>query len=107
MLVAWEEANGTLANVGAGRLASETLDEHARRAAVVAKLDADSKAALASLAGDAVAASYSGLPSSADDASRAVAAAHAVEHAVHQSASRPERLRWALDPRPLVKRRHG
>ena len=105
VLVAWEEANDTLANVGAGRLASETLDEHARRAAVVAKLDADSKAALAALAGDAVAASYSGLPASSDDATRAVAAAHAVEQAVHSSASRPDRIKWALDPRPLVRNR--
>src|SRR5205823_7916203 len=58
VLVSWAEANDALALAGAGRQASETLEEHARRAGPVAHLEPDARRALTSLAGHAEAASY-------------------------------------------------
>ncbi len=107
VLVAWAEAAESLAQAGAPRRADETLYEHATRAGRAAGLPAPAARALTDLAGAATAASYQRRPLEGRVATRATAAATAVEQAVKEQASKPERLRRALDPRPLLPDRRG
>ena len=103
VLVAWSEAAEALARAGVPRRPSETLDEYARRAEA-APLPRPVVAALAGLARDTAAASYGRSAVSPEVATRAVGAAAAVEAGLAASASAAQRLRWALDPRPLLRR---
>ncbi len=104
VLVAWTEAAESLAQAGAPRRADETLSEHAARAISATGLPAPAAAAVTALAGAATAASYQAGPVEGGMATTASAAASEVEEALKDSASRPERLRRALDPRPLRSR---
>ncbi len=102
VLVAWAEAAESLAQAGTPRRAHETLDEHARRAGTAAGLPRPAAGALTDLADAAAAASYRAEPVGAHLATRAASAAATVERALIESASRAERLRRAMDPRPLM-----
>ena len=105
--VAWSEAAEALGRAGAPRRPTETLDEHARRAAPTAALPTDVAAVMADLAGDAAAASYAAVPVLDDAADRAARHAATVEHHLRSRASRRQRLVWTIDPRPLLPRRTG
>ena len=100
--VAWTEAAGAVARAGAPRRPAETLDEHAVRAGTGAALPSPAAAALAMLARDAAAASYSGAPLEQEAAERARSSADTVVAAVHDMATRRRRMAWILDPRPLL-----
>ncbi|MDQ3680757.1 MAG: DUF3488 and transglutaminase-like domain-containing protein [Actinomycetota bacterium] len=104
VLVAWAEAAESLAQAGTSRLAHETLDEHARRATTSVGLPPPAAAALTDLAEAAATASYRAEPVGAHVATRATSAAATVERALVEDASRAERLRRAMDPRPLMTR---
>lgn len=100
-LVAWNEASESLAQAGLPRQRGETLHEHARRVGGTGRLPPPAAGAMGELAGAAAVASYGGGPVGAEVATQAVAAAATVEAGLKAVASRPERLRRALDPRPL------
>jgi len=102
VLLAWEEAAQSLARAGAARRADETISEHATRATGTADLPAPAVAAFTALAGAATAASYRAASVEGRAATQATAAAAMVEKALKEGASKPERLRRALDPRPLL-----
>ena len=100
-LVAWAEASESLAQAGMPRGRGETVNEHARRVEATADLPEPAARAVGELAGAAAVASYGTQPVAAEVATRAVAAAATLEAGLKASASRPERLRRVLDPRPL------
>ena len=100
--VAWTEAADAVARAGAPRRLAETLDEHAVRAGTGAALPSPAATALATLARDAAAASYSPAPLAEETAERARASADTVEAAVNGMATRRQRMAWTLDPRPLL-----
>jgi hypothetical protein len=100
-LVAWREASESLAQAGLPRQRGETLHEHARRVGGAGRLPPPAAGAMSELAGAAAVASYGGDPVGPEVATQAVAAAATVEAGLKAAASRPERLRWALDPRAL------
>lgn len=101
-LVAWAEASESLAQAGLPRQVAETVHEHAGRVASTADLPPPTARALAELADAAALASYSAAPVAPEVATRAIAAAATIEAAVKASASRPERLLRAVDPRALA-----
>ncbi|HVE45585.1 MAG TPA: DUF3488 and transglutaminase-like domain-containing protein [Acidimicrobiales bacterium] len=103
VLVAWAEATEVLAQAGARRRPSDTLDEHAQRAVANADLPAPAAGALRALAGDAAAASYSERELGPEVAARAQGSAAVVEAAVRGAASPAQRVARAVDPRPLVR----
>ncbi|HUR18032.1 MAG TPA: DUF3488 and transglutaminase-like domain-containing protein [Acidimicrobiales bacterium] len=103
VLVAWAEANESLAGAGARREPSDTLHEHAVRAAATVALPTPAAGALRELAGDATAASYSSRDVGAEVAARAQASAALVEAAVRSGARPVQRVGRAIDPRPLVR----
>nr|MDP9404582.1 DUF4129 domain-containing protein [Actinomycetota bacterium] len=103
VLVAWSEATEALTQAGAPRAPGDTLDEHARRAADAVALPAPAAGALQALADDAAAASYSLGDLSPEVATRAQGSAAVVEAALKESATPAQRLRRAVDPRPLVR----
>lgn len=103
VLVAWAEAAEALAQAGARRQRSDTLDEHARRAAAAVALPGPAAGALRALADDASAASYSDDDLSPQVAARAQGSAAVVEAAVKGAASPVQRVGRAVDPRPLVR----
>ena len=100
--VAWTEAADAVARAGALRRPAETLDEHAVRAGAGAALPSPAANALATLARDAAAASYSPEPLSEEAAQRARSSADTVEAAVNGMATKRQRVAWMLDPRPLL-----
>jgi transglutaminase-like putative cysteine protease len=109
VMVAWTEAADSLALMGAGRRASETLQEHARRTARSSVAPTEVAPALSALARDASVASYAeGAPDN-EVVTQSVVAAAVIEGAVWKRATRWQRLRWRLDPRQLipVSRRDG
>jgi transglutaminase-like putative cysteine protease len=99
VLVAWQEAEDALTLAGHPRRVSETAVEFAVRAGPVA---GPAEPELASLAGATTIAGFSpeGVPPDVVTAARA--SAEAVEEALRNQAGMPRRLRWALDPRPLM-----
>jgi transglutaminase-like putative cysteine protease len=92
VLVAWAEALAALAQAGSPRRPWETPFEYGSRVG---------DTALAALAVDVTAASYSAGALGADVAARAVRSAAEVEASVHARLGRVARLWWVLDPRPL------
>jgi hypothetical protein len=102
VMVAWSEAADSLALMGAGRRPSETLQEHARRAARSPVAPTEVPPALSALAGDASVASYAEGTPDTEMVTRSVVAAAVIEGAVWKRATRWQRLRWRLDPRQLL-----
>jgi transglutaminase-like putative cysteine protease len=102
VLAAWKEADDELAARGYGRAPSETLTEHARRAASQMGLEPVTAEALEALADHAAAAAYApGGPSEATvDRARHLSAQ--VRDGVLGSSTWWTRLAHGLDPRPLV-----
>ncbi|TMM10759.1 MAG: transglutaminase domain-containing protein [Actinobacteria bacterium] len=103
VMVAWAEAADSLALMGVGRQPSETLQEHARRAAGSRVAPSEVPPALSTLAQDASVASYAAGPLGTEVVSRSVVAAAVIEGAVWNRATRWQRLRWRLDPRQLFR----
>jgi transglutaminase-like putative cysteine protease len=99
VLVAWQEAEEALQLAGHPRRASETADEFARRSAPVVGAAAPQ---LARLATDSAAAGFAEGGVAADLVAPARQAAGAVTTALRSQAGPVRRLRWELDPRPLV-----
>jgi transglutaminase-like putative cysteine protease len=104
VLVAWDEVTDALAAAGVPRRPAETPLEYASRAAAAAGVDPP---LLGSLAARATEAGWAEEAVDDDDAARAVATAAAVERGVRATRTRGERLRAAIDPRPLLPRRTG
>lgn len=115
VLARWREADEHLGALGLSRLPTETPTEHAARAAAVGRAQRfrpvgpqaeAASGALAGLAADATTATWSpsGVPEAA--ARRAEADAALVGAGVRAMAGRMARLRWALDPRPLLRSRN-
>ena len=105
--VAWTEAADAVGRAGVPRKPSETLGEHARRAAAGTALPPPAVGALEDLAYDAAAASYSSGDLDDEDAARAGSHVVTIEEAVKGLATRRQRVAWVLDPRPLLPRRPG
>jgi hypothetical protein len=99
VLVAWQETEEALALAGHARRPSETPAEFATRAAGVLP---ESGPRVSRLAADTGAAGFSvdGVPGEAVPEAQSTAAAVARELRAQVGVVR--RLRWALDPRPLV-----
>ncbi|MFN2504184.1 MAG: transglutaminaseTgpA domain-containing protein [Acidimicrobiales bacterium] len=99
VLVAWAEAEEALAMAGHARRRSETATEFAARAASAVGEAGDD---LNRLAGTTTAAGFDpeGVPLEVVTPSQEAAAA--VEGSLRTQAGPWRRLRWALDPRPLV-----
>jgi hypothetical protein len=100
VLLAWTEAVERLGVAGHPKHAWETTAEFASRVAPQAPGAAEP---LAELADDAAAVSFSGAATPLEAASRAERAAARVEAEVAATASPWQRLRWSLDPRPLLR----
>ena len=103
VLVSWEEAVESLTIAGLGRQPAETAREYARR--IVA--GSATARALAGLAEDAEGAAWSPRPVDEGTADRAEEAARDVGAALWASAAPMTRVRWVLDPRPLLASRTG
>jgi hypothetical protein len=99
VLAVWQETESALSLAGYPRRASETPGEFAGRSAPVV---GEAGPHLTSLAEDTTAAGFSvtGLP--AEAVPRAEQAAETVVTYLRDQAGPAKRLRWALDPRPLV-----
>lgn len=109
VVVAWTEACEALgfASASARRKPAETVNEYASRAPGAAGFAHGSPvyAAMETLAAQTALASYSSGALPAESVARSTAAADTVHHAVDQSVGWRKRLRWRLDPRPLLPRR--
>jgi transglutaminase-like putative cysteine protease len=104
VLACWEDAHHALAQAGLARRPAETLREYAARVARSPAIGPAGALALAELARDTAAASYAGAELAPEVADRARGAANRVVLARDERAGRLEKLRWALDPRPLLPR---
>lgn len=104
VLASWHDAHDALAQAGLARRPPETLQEYAARVADSPAIGPAGALALAELARDTAAASYAGAELAAEVAGRARGAATRVLRARDERAGRLEKLRWALDPRPLLPR---
>lgn len=113
VLAAWHDADDALGMLGLSRLHTETPAEHARRFVAAGRATryanaqeavAISTTSLAELAQDVTEATWSSDGLAESVAARARSAAGAVTAGLRKMATRRERLRWALDPRPLFKR---
>ncbi|MGH9277989.1 MAG: transglutaminase TgpA family protein, partial [Acidimicrobiales bacterium] len=99
VLVAWEETQDALALAGHRRRSSETPGELAARAAAVLP---ESGTPMARLAADTDAAGFSADGVPVDLVPEAQATAGAVVRELRDQAGLMRRMRWDLDPRPLV-----
>ncbi|HUF33389.1 MAG TPA: DUF3488 and transglutaminase-like domain-containing protein [Acidimicrobiales bacterium] len=97
--VAWTEVGELLARAGTPQRPWETPAEYARRAGRTEGVD---PALLRGLAGASTAATYAAGDVGADTAGQAVDAAETIERTVTGTLDGPTRVRWALDPRPLI-----
>ena len=102
VLAAWADAADLLAAAGVARRPAETMAEFAGRAARALALAPAPAEALRELARCAAAAAYAGSEPPGDTAARATADAGTVRAAVLAHVTVRDRLRWWLDPRPLI-----
>lgn len=102
VLAAWADTAELLAAAGVARRPAETMSEFSGRAAGTLGLAPAPAEALRELGGAAAAAAYAGGEPARDTAARATAAAGAVRAAVLEQVTVRDRLRWWLDPRPLI-----
>lgn len=102
--VAWDETTEALAIVGVRNHPSETYSEYVTRTAPVADVDLDTYLDLARVAERA---DYAPSGIDPEDAERAEEVATVVGDAVRRRATRMQRVRRRLDPRPLVPARRG
>ncbi len=102
VLVAWDEAEEDLGVTGLGRLRHETTTEYAGRVGPVA--GADVAEPLVWLAAGTEAASWSRVGVAPEVATQAAVAPTAIATALRAGVSPLRRARWALDPRPLLRR---
>jgi hypothetical protein len=98
-LVAWQEAQEALALAGHRRRPSETAGEFATRAA---RILPGSGAPMVRLAADTDEAGFSEAGVAEEAVPDAWTTADAVVRELKQQATVGQRLRWALDPRPLA-----
>lgn len=105
VLAAWAEAAEALERAGVRRRAAETLIEFSSRAPASAGLQPEAATALRTLGRDATHVTYAAdrVPVGNEAVDRATSAADAVRSAVLDQLQWHERLRWWLDPRPLVR----
>jgi transglutaminase-like putative cysteine protease len=107
VLVAWEEAADALGAHRVARRPSETMAEYAGRASRQLPLRQGPSTALAGLADDAAAASYSSEAPDAESVTRAHAAVATIEASVKEDAGVRRRILVAIDPRPLFRSRRA
>jgi len=98
--VAWTESVEAMAVVGVTPRPSETLAEFAGRAGH--RVDGTTYPELATTVEEA---EYSEVPVTQDNAARAFELSQLIQRSVQQQATREQRVRAALDPRPLLPRR--
>jgi hypothetical protein len=101
VLVAWEESAEHLAAAGLSRRPDETAPEYAHR---VGRAAGPAGAALVRLADDTSAAAWSAGGVAVQVAVRAEAEAAGIAADVRAQSTRRDRLKAALDPRPLLAR---
>jgi len=104
VLVAWAEAEEVLAAAGSPRRIDETALEYAARLGKNGLGGTPSAELLRELAGDSTAAAFSSGPLLDGVATRAQESATTIAADLRSRASVRQRLAWALDPRPLVRR---
>ncbi|HVE46473.1 MAG TPA: DUF4129 domain-containing protein, partial [Acidimicrobiales bacterium] len=103
VLVAWDQAEEDLAATGLGQQRWETAAEFTRR---VGPVGGEAVAhGLGVLTADAEAAAWSGGGVAPEVAIRAEETAAALGSALRADATPLRRATWALDPRPLLRRR--
>lgn len=102
VLAAWADTAEVLASAGLSRRPAETMTEYAARAAKALALAPGPAQALRGLAAEAAAAAYAAGEVAGDTTARATTAAATVRTAVLEQVTRRDRLRWWLDPRPLI-----
>jgi hypothetical protein len=103
--VAWAEAVESLGLVGVAPRRTETPVEFGRRAGRVVEDGTFETGAFDGLANLVEAADYSAEGASPEEAESAWALSGPIVHAVREQATRGQRVRSALDPRPIDKRR--
>ncbi len=103
VLVAWDEAEEDLGVTGLGRLRHETTTEYAGRVGPVA--GAEVATPLEWLASGTEAASWSRAGVAPEVAVQAAGAPTAIATALRAGVGPLRRAQWALDPRPLLRRR--
>jgi transglutaminase-like putative cysteine protease len=105
VLLAWHEAQEDLALAGLPRRRHETAAEYAERAATDRALFAGSAPgaaeALGQLAADFSVAAFAPTGAHDDVARRAETAAATIHEVVRERATPWQKVKWALDPRPL------
>ena len=105
VMVAWTEAAEALAASGLGRRPSETLLDHAARAARDTRFPQRLAEPVLALADQAGTACYSGRRVAAEQVAESNVTAAAIEAALRSTTPLHRRLRRSLDPRPLWRRR--
>jgi len=101
VLLAWTEATERLAVAGKPKKQWETATEYAAR---VSRGTPGAGEPITVLAEETTVVTFSAAEPSRESATRAEEAAAAVDANVRSSATLWQRLRWALDPRPLLTR---
>jgi transglutaminase-like putative cysteine protease len=101
VLVAWEESAEAMAAAGLARRPDETAPEYAHR---VRRAAGPAGAALVRLADDSSAAAWSAGGVAVDVALRAETEADGIATELRAQSTRRDRVRTALDPRPLLAR---
>lgn len=102
VLVAWTEAEEALALAGVARAPAETPAEYVARVAA-AGFPPPVVTPLAALAEETAVAGFAPAGAGGTGAERAASAAAAVEGALRAQAGWRERVRWTVDPRPLLR----
>ncbi len=102
VMAEWADTSEVLEAAGLARTSTETLSEFAGRAASAAGLPGEPSSALRRLAADASVATFAQGEVPAEMATRASASASTVRTALFERVPRARRIKWWLDPRPLV-----
>jgi transglutaminase-like putative cysteine protease len=104
VLAAWADLEETFDRAGSRRHADETMFEFSRRVGPSAGLQPEANTALRQVAQRAATAAYGNVALAPEEVSQAVTDARTVRTAVLGQLTWWDRLRWWVDPRPLLNR---
>lgn len=104
VLIAWAEASEALTRAGKGPQASETPLEYADR---VGSRSGVAPELVRQLASDTTAAAYAPGGVEAEAVGRSSSTVAVIERSVLANLPIADRLRWAIDPRPALRRQRG
>jgi len=102
VVAAWTDVEEALGRAGISRRSAETMIEYSRRAAPSAGLQAETNTALRHVANGASIATFADTDLSPETIDRALLGARVVCVAVLDQLPWTTRVRWWLDPRPLL-----